>query len=128
MAIFSRRYWDEGLRLPPALSSVTEYPASKAHLLKIEEYIKARLGVKAPSGKRKLIELEMGDAWSNGVSLSWLLESLRRYGNVTTVLKLNRNILRQLLVSEAVRRFGPDASLAMTCAQQMHLYAMEARQ
>ena len=123
--IFSRRFWDEGLRLPPIESSASLSPASTQQRARMEAYIKARLRSADGGVVRRLVEVEVGDAWGNGVSVSWLLNALRVYGGVTHAVLLSRNSIRLQLWSEGMERFD-GAYPTMTCEQLKQLFEIDA--
>mmetsp|Transcript_40912 Transcript_40912/g.41786 ORF Transcript_40912/g.41786 Transcript_40912/m.41786 type:complete len:508 (+) Transcript_40912:211-1734(+) len=106
-SIFSRRFWDEGLDLPTSESSVRDSKSEDAliHYEKVIGYISARMA--RPAGFRnKIVEVEVVDAWRNGLSLQALLTALRDYGGVTHVIKVSRNPVHMEVAAEALNHFG----------------------
>lgn len=124
-SIFSRAYWTEGMNLPVTDASVGNY---SHHELIMQNYIASKLH-RSPKEPVKVTEVEVADAWSNGVSVDWLLDALHVHGGVTHIIKLVRNPVRVQMAVDFAQHFSreDDASEAkhlhdMDCNYQKHLF------
>lgn len=124
-AIFSRRYWDEGLNLPVTDISVGNY---SHHQIIMQNYIASKLH-RAANDPVKVVEVEVADAWSNGVTLEWLLNTLHVHGGVSHVIKIVRNPVRVQMAVDFAQHFSREHNTNeaqhlhdMDCDYQKHLF------
>jgi len=69
-----------------------------------------------------MVHVQMFDAWTNDVSIRWLMEALRDVGGVTHMVVLTRNPLRAKISDIAGTRFQHIITPSITCADQKFLY------
>lgn len=72
--------------------------------------------------RRKMVHVQMLDAWTNDVSITWLMEALRDVGDVTHMVVLTRNPLRAKISDIAGTRYKHIITPDITCSDQKFLY------
>ena len=92
-----------------------------------QENIVARLertfqGYGSRDFRRKVVEVRMSDAWTNDVSITWLIEALRDVGGVTHMVLLMRNPLRAKISDIARTRYKHIITPSVKCHEQTYLY------
>jgi len=79
-------------------------------------------GYGAHDFRRKIVHVRMFDAWTNDVSITWLMQALRDVGGVTHMVLLTRNPLRAKISDAASTRFKHIITPSITCDDQKFLY------
>jgi hypothetical protein len=79
-------------------------------------------GYGARDFRRKMVHVRMIDAWTNDVSITWLIKALRDVGGVTHMVFLTRNPLRAKISDIASTRFKHIITPSITCDDQKFLY------
>jgi len=84
--------------LPPHPSSVKLFPANSQVQDTIIQHIQRSLSPhRLKEGGRAIIGVQLGHAWSNGVTVSWLLRQLMRHGECSHLLMVASNPIRSLV-------------------------------
>jgi hypothetical protein len=72
--------------------------------------------------RRKMVHVRMFDAWTNDVSITWLIQALRDVGGVSHMIFLTRNPLRAKVSDIASTRYEHIITSSITCDDQIFLY------
>jgi hypothetical protein len=88
----------------------------------VQRVEKAFNGYGARDFRRKVVHVRMFDAWTNDVSITWLVQALRDVGGVTHMVFLTRNPLRTKISDIASTRYNHIITPSITCDDQIFLY------
>eukprot|EP01041_Mallomonas_annulata_P000818 gene818-1594_t len=116
-------------KLLPKSDSVKKHPANEVLQTKIATYIRRSLSPDRLHGKRGIVNVKFWHAWSNGVSISWLLQTFFEEGDCTHIIFVTRNPVRiaiseNFAENEAVRGYSKKSLSPPSCESQRMRYAV----